>query len=262
MNAANTANAVATSFYIPRVCKRWMPHDIQATINTAYQGGPQVIRVDIVPIVRPETADKRESFVERLDKENHSVFVYFDREINYSSWGNGIKGGKQTRIYTGCIMTPIANAPGRETKFPLDGGKSFNEYWVLIPNNPRSVIPYTSKTPIALEQELNALKEQIYKIDDLALFNKELEIWEYDWNCVQFHKALVADEPEDVCQHEFDKIYCAWLSIHQVAANIQHLANRLAKPATATATATATIDAYPKLATNKLATNKLATVRA
>jgi hypothetical protein len=245
--AVANANTVATSFYIPRVCKRWMPHDIQATINTAYQGGPQVIRVDIVPIVRPETADKRESFVERLDKENHSVFVYFDREINYSSWGNGIKGGKQTRIYTGCIMTPLANAPGRETAFPLDGGKSFNEYWVLIPNNPRSVIPYTSKTPIALEQELNALKEQIYKIDDIALFNKELEIWEYDWNCVQFHKALIADAPEDVCQHEFDKIYCAWLSIHQVAANIQHLANRLA-------TATATIDAYPKLATNKLAT--------
>lgn len=240
MNANANNATTATSFYIPRVCKRWMPNDIQATINTAYQGGPQVIRVDIVPIVRPESYE-REPFIDRLDKENHSVFVYFDREINYSSWGNGIKGGKQTRIYTGCIMTPI------------DGGKSFNEYWVLIPNNPRSVIPYTSKTPIALEQELNALKEQIYKIDDLALFNKELEIWEYDWNCVQFHKALVADAPEDVCQHEFDKIYCAWLSIHQVAANIQHLANRLA-------TATPTIkdkfneNTYPKLATNKLAT--------
>lgn len=218
-------NATATSFYIPRVCKRWMPHDIQATINTAYKGGPQVIRVDIVPIVRPETADK-ESFIERLDKENHSVFVYFDREINYSMWANGIKGGKQTRIYTGCTMTP------------MDGGKSLNEYWVLIPNNPRSVIPYTNKSLASMEQELNALKEQIYKIDDLDLFNKELEIWEYDWNCVQFHKALVADAPEDVCQHEFDKIYCAWLSIHQVASNIERLSERVMKPK---------VDEYPKL---------------
>jgi hypothetical protein len=101
-----------------------------------------------------------------------------------------------------------------------------------------------------MEQELNALKEQIYKIDDLDLFNKELEIWEYDWNCVQFHKALVADASEDVCQHEFDKIYCAWLSVHQVASNIERLTERVLKPK---------VDEYPKLATNKLATNKLAT---
>ena len=132
-------------------------------------------------------------------------------------WSNGIKGGKQTRIYTGCIMTPF------------DGGKSFNEYWVLIPNNPRSVIPYTNKSIATMEQELNALKEQIYKIDDLELFNKELEIWEYDWNCVQFHKALIADAPEDVCHHEFDKIYCALLSIHQVASNIERLSERVIK---------------------------------
>ncbi len=187
-----------------------MPHDILAVINKTFN---TAIRVDIVPIVRPGD----ESYLERLDKEYHSAFIYFDRPIDYSAWSNGIKGGKQTRVYTGCWMTPVPGVDARP----------FNEFWVLIPNNPKSVIPYTAKTTEMLEHELDEAKEAIYKIDDLELFNKELEIWEYDWNCVQFHKALFADAPVDVCQAEFDKINCAWVSIHQVAANVERLSARV-----------------------------------
>lgn len=200
MNAANAA----TSFYIPRICKRWMPHDIQAKIVGL---GANVIRVDIVPIVRPESSES-ESFIDRLDKEHHSAFVYFDAPIDYSAWGNGLKGGKQTRVYTGCWMTPVKGVDARP----------FNEFWVLIPNNPRSVIPFTTKTTTMLEQELSLIQPKNAR---------DMEIWKYNLDCVRFHKVLNADAPVDICQERFDDIYCAWLSIHQVAANIERLAERV-----------------------------------
>lgn len=203
----------ATSFYIPRICKRWMPYQIVEIINNMFQHGPKVIRVDIVPIIR----EGDEPFLERLNKEHHSAFIYFNNPINYTNWSNGIKGGKQTRVYTGCNMVPVDNPNAR----PIA------EYWVLIPNKPTGIIPFTNKTPEILEAELNEIKELIYKINDLELFNKEFEIWEYDYNCVQFHKLLLADEPEELLQPEFDKIYCAWVSIHQVASNVSRLHERV-----------------------------------
>ncbi len=215
----------ATSFYIPRVCKRWMPYQIQEVINFVYNG---VIRVDIVPIVRPGD----EPFLDRLDKEHHSAFIYFDKPIDYSHWTNGIKGGKQTRVYTGCLLTPVDNPNARPTQ----------EYWVLIPNKPTGVIPFTTKTPDVLEAELNIIKELIYKIDDLDMFNKELEIWEYDWNCVQFHKLLNVDASESELQPAFDKIYCAWVSIHQVASNVNRMRERILQPVTEPK-----VDAFPAL---------------
>ena len=133
-----------TSFYVPRICKRWMPHDILAVINKTFN---TAIRVDIVPIVRPGD----ESYLERLDKEYHSAFIYFDRPIDYSAWSNGIKGGKQTRVYTGCWMTPVPGVDARP----------FNEIWELIPNNPKSDIPYTAKTTEMLDHDLAAAKQAV-----------------------------------------------------------------------------------------------------
>ena len=212
-NDYNRTMNTATSFYIPRICKRWMPYQIVEIINKMFD---KVIRVDIVPILR----EGDEPFLQRLNKEHHSAFVYFDKPIDFTHWSNGIKGGKQTRVYTGCNMVPVDNPYARPTP----------EYWVLIPNKPNGIIPFTNKTPDMLEAELNQIKELIYKINDLELFNKEIEIWEYDYNCVQFHKLLASDAPEEDLQPEFDKIYCAWVSIHQVASNISRLHERILNP--------------------------------
>lgn len=219
-------NQTATSFFIPRVCKRWMPADIMALVNglslpflrsSATGAGAKVIRVDIVPILTSNDSDV--PFLERLNKEHHSVFLYFDAPIDYSRWSNGLKGGKQTRLYTGVTLYPTdPSVPSVPT----------NEYWVLIPNRESGVIPFTKKTVEMLEAELKEVKERLYKLDNLEQFHKELEIWEYDWNCVQFHKQLNADAPVDVCQAAYDKIYCAWVSIHQVASNVERLSARIA----------------------------------
>jgi len=220
-----TMNQTATSFFIPRVCKRWMPADIMQLVNnlnlpflTATTGvRAKVIRVDIVPIMNSN--DTSVSFIERLNKEHHSVFLYFDAPIDYSRWSNGLKGGKQTRIYTGVTLSEID-----ENRAAIPGGKTCSEYWVLIPNRESGVIPFTTKTVEMLEAELKEVKEKLYKLDDLELFHKELEIWEYDWNCVQFHSLLLKGVES---QAAFDRIYCAWVSIHQVASNVERLCARV-----------------------------------
>lgn len=207
-----------TSFYIPRIWKRWTPFQIQSVMNSA---GYPVVRVDIVPIARPGP----EPYAERLDMHYFSAYVYMNSHIDYSEWRDGPKGGKQIRLYTNPGLT--------------------SEYWVLMPNNPRSVILYTTKTAEMLEQELNDLKASVEAIEDPVLRNKELEIWEYDMNCVQFHK-MVDNNPTALIPIEltfgiymmdrrvgaefldkFSKIYYAWVSIHQVAANVGHLTGRI-----------------------------------
>jgi len=207
-----------TSFYIPRVWKRWTPFQIQSAMNSA---GYPVVRVDMVPIVRPG----QEPYAERVDMHYNSAYVYMNSHVDYSEWRDGPKGGKQIRFYTN---------PGLTT-----------EYWVLMPNNPRSVIPYTTKTADMLEQELNDLKASVEAIEDPVLRNKELEIWEYNMNCIQFHKMVDSNmatlitielspnmymmdkRVREEFLDKFSKIYHTWVSIHQVAANVGHLTGRI-----------------------------------
>ena len=205
----------ATSFYIPRVWRRWMPHQIEMVINGAgISNGygsrrARAIRVDIVPIVRPES-DAKEPYAERIDPYFCSAYVYLDEPIDYSNWANGPKGGKQSRIY----INPCSD-----------------EFWVLMPNNPRSVIPFTTNTLDEIEEELNALQGTEF-LSSSAL---EQEIWNYNLNCIKFYRHIDSPDMKGIGSKEFvehyNKIHCAWVSIHQIAANVGHLTRRFAAQA-------------------------------
>ena len=191
------------SFYIPRVNKNLLPYDIKSAIHSIVPSGPRVIRVDIVPIVDAPLSGNAEydNFAKKMNKLHNSAYVYFDAPIQWK---------KGTPVHTGLRL--YADKP---------------DYFVLHPN--QNTIPFTDKSIDDLDQEMLQIKKMIPLIDDSKLCAKEYDMWDHINNCVTFHKMLLSD---DVSADELDIYYSninsIWVSIHQVAHDIQNMHSRVA----------------------------------
>lgn len=195
------------SFYIPRVNKNLLPYDIISAIYSVVPSGPRVIRVDIMPIVDAPLSGNAEydRFAKKMNKLHNSAYVYFDAPIQWK---------KGTPVHTGLSLYVNKN-------------QSLPDYFVLHPNN--NAIPFTDKSIDDLDHDMQQIKKMLPLINDPKLCDKEYELWDHINNCLTFHKMLLSD---DVSADELDVYYSninsIWVSIHQVAHDIQNMYARVA----------------------------------